>query len=261
MKLKYLEAELQQVEPFEGPKIELEQIPTSPLLAARIIFSAESQYGDIAGKIIGDFGSGPGMLSIACCLLGAASVLGIEVDQDALDVAWVNVRKLEVESTIDFVQMDIQTLSLATRSNGKPTFDTVVMNPPFGTRNAGIDTAFVEHAMTHSNVVYSLHKTSTRDHFVRLAIAKGFKLEVVAELKYDIPKTFKHHKEKSRDIAVDLLRFSRISITTPPVATVVAGGDIKVGNTPLTSSDVDTEIETETEEDAPDSVFALKRDS
>jgi predicted RNA methylase len=37
------------------------------------------------------------------------------------------------------------------------------MNPPFGTRNTGIDTAFVMKGMQYSNVVYSLHKTSTRE--------------------------------------------------------------------------------------------------
>ena len=37
------------------------------------------------------------------------------------------------------------------------------MNPPFGTRNAGIDTAFVMKGMENASVVYSLHKTSTRD--------------------------------------------------------------------------------------------------
>jgi predicted RNA methylase len=42
-------------------------------------------------------------------------------------------------------------------------FDTVVMNPPFGTRNTGIDTAFVLKGMEYASVVYSLHKTSTRD--------------------------------------------------------------------------------------------------
>lgn len=42
-------------------------------------------------------------------------------------------------------------------------FDTVLMNPPFGTRNNGIDTAFVLKGMQHASVVYSLHKTSTRD--------------------------------------------------------------------------------------------------
>lgn len=43
-------------------------------------------------------------------------------------------------------------------------FDTVIMNPPFGTKsNAGIDMKFLKRALKLSNnVVYSLHKTSTR---------------------------------------------------------------------------------------------------
>jgi len=216
MKLRALETELQQVDPFDSPKIELEQIPTSPALAARMIFSAENMYGDINGKIVGDFGSGPGMLSIASSIMGASSVHGFEVDSDALENAWVNVQKLEI-SNIDFVQLDLQTLSLSMNADGTCPFDTVVMNPPFGTRNAGIDSAFLQKAMMYSNVIYSLHKSSTREHFVRMASSMGFTLEVVAEVKYDIPKTFKYHKDKSRDIAVDLLRFSR---DTPVVAVV-----------------------------------------
>ena len=47
-------------------------------------------------------------------------------------------------------------------------FDTVVMNPPFGTRNPGIDTAFVLKGLQSANVVYSLHKTSTREVFFYL---------------------------------------------------------------------------------------------
>ena len=42
-------------------------------------------------------------------------------------------------------------------------FDTVLMNPPFGTRNAGIDAEFVTRGMQNARTVYSLHKTSTRD--------------------------------------------------------------------------------------------------
>lgn len=43
-------------------------------------------------------------------------------------------------------------------------FDTVIMNPPFGTKNnAGIDINFLKAAFhITNNVVYSLHKTSTR---------------------------------------------------------------------------------------------------
>ena len=37
------------------------------------------------------------------------------------------------------------------------------MNPPFGTRNTGVDTAFVLKGMEYASTVYSLHKTSTRE--------------------------------------------------------------------------------------------------
>ena len=43
-------------------------------------------------------------------------------------------------------------------------FDTVIMNPPFGTKhNVGIDMKFLQVGLDLSqDVVYSLHKTSTR---------------------------------------------------------------------------------------------------
>ena len=202
MKRKHLEEALEEVEVFDEPKIELEQIPTSPHIAASMIFTAVSNYGDIEGQMVGDFGCGPGILSLACCMMGATTVIGVDVDEDALDIAWVNKKKMDIEN-IDLVMMDVQSLDLRVK------LDTVVMNPPFGTRNAGIDTAFVMKALEIADVVYSLHKTSTRAHFERLAKSEDLRFEVVAELKYDIPKTFIYHKEKSKDIEVDILRFSR----------------------------------------------------
>ncbi|KAJ1429911.1 methyltransferase like 5 [Ochromonadaceae sp. CCMP2298] len=203
MKLKELESLLSHVDPFDNPKVELEQIPTSAHIAARMLFTAARTYDDIKGCSVGDFGVGAGMLSIGCSLLGSAYTVGFEVDEEAIDNAWVNCRKMDIFD-VDLVQMDVQSMQLSYD------FDTVVMNPPFGTRNAGIDTAFVLKGMQYANTVYSLHKTSTRDHFVRLAQEHNFKLEVLAEVKYDIPKTFKHHKHKSKDIFVDLLRFTHI---------------------------------------------------
>jgi rRNA N6-adenosine-methyltransferase METTL5 len=62
---------------------------------------------------------------------------------------------------IDCIQCDITS---ETMSAYKDYFDTVIMNPPFGTKhNAGMDIKFVEIGLQlarHS--VYSLHKTSTR---------------------------------------------------------------------------------------------------
>lgn len=89
-------------------------------------------------------------------------------------------------------------------------FDVAIMNPPFGTRLAGVDTTFVLqglHAVNATGKVYSLHKSSTRAHFIRLAESLGVGLQVVAELRFDLPATYAFHRETSVDIAVDLLRF------------------------------------------------------
>jgi predicted RNA methylase len=145
------------------------------------------------------------MLTIASILMDSAFNVGVDIDQDALELAAHNLDAMEMGGSADLVNMNVQDLQLNT------TFDTVVMNPPFGTRIAGIDTIFLEKGMEYANVVYSLHKTSTRQHFVRKAEAEGWSMEVVAELRYDIPKTFKWHKQKSKDIDVDLYRFAHVS--------------------------------------------------
>jgi rRNA N6-adenosine-methyltransferase METTL5 len=209
MKLKQLESLLSGVDSFEKPKVDLEQVSTSAHIAARMIFSA-LEYEDIDSQFVGDFGVGTGMLSIACAAAGAISVTGFDCDQDALDTAQINMAKLDMNE-IELVQVDISSLNLAPLPSGDPNFDTVVMNPPFGTRNTGIDSEFVVKGMSCANTVYSLHKTSTRDHFVKLAEANGYGFEVLAELRYELPKVHKFHKQKTKDIEVDLYRFSHKS--------------------------------------------------
>jgi predicted RNA methylase len=89
--------------------------------------------------------------------------------------------------------------------------DTVVMNPPFGTKKGseGIDMVFLERGLQMATgAVYSLHKTSTRAYIGKQAAKWGAKMEVVAEITYDLPATYKVHKKKSVNIAVDFLRFT-----------------------------------------------------
>lgn len=83
------------------------------------------------------------------------------------------------------------------------------MNPPFGTkRNAGIDMKFLEIATRlATRTIYSLHKTSTRDHVLKRGRQLGAKGKVIAELRYDLPQTYKFHKQSSVDIKVDFIRF------------------------------------------------------
>ncbi|CAD5329393.1 unnamed protein product [Arabidopsis thaliana] len=203
MKLKQLEGLLGDLEQFFNPKVEFEQYPTGPHIASRMLFTAENSYGDITDKVVADFGCGCGTLSAAAALLDAASVIGFDIDPESLETATLNAEELEVE--IDFVQCDITKLELKGLI-----VDTVVMNPPFGTRKKGADMEFLSAAMkVASKAVYSLHKTSTREHIKRAALRdfNAKSAEVICELRYDLPKLYKFHKRKEVDIAVDLWRF------------------------------------------------------
>ncbi|KAK4791671.1 hypothetical protein SAY86_032084 [Trapa natans] len=204
MKLKNLESLLGDLEQFSNPKIELEQYPTGPHIASRMLYTAENSFGDVSGKVVADFGCGCGTLGIAAALLGAEHVLGIDVDAESLEIASSNAEELEVE--MNFVQCDIQNLKLRGL-----TVDTIVMNPPFGTRRKGVDMDFLSSALKVASVaVYSLHKTSTRDHIKRAAIRdfNASTAEVLCELRYDVPQLYKFHKKREVDIAVDLWRFA-----------------------------------------------------
>lgn len=68
---------------------------------------------------------------------------GFDIDEDALSIAQENISNYELN--IDLVKCDISKLEL--NSNNDYLFDTIVMNPPFGTRDKGIDMKFVEKAL------------------------------------------------------------------------------------------------------------------
>uniref|UniRef100_B9N7D0 Uncharacterized protein n=1 Tax=Populus trichocarpa TaxID=3694 RepID=B9N7D0_POPTR len=69
-------------------------------------------------------------------------VIGIDIDSQSLEIAFLNAEDL---CSTGFV-------------------DTVVMNPPFGIRRKGADIDFLSAALKIApEAVYSLHKTSTRD--------------------------------------------------------------------------------------------------
>ena len=55
--------------------------------------------------------------------------------------------------------------------------------------------------------VYSFHKSSTRPFLLKLLKEKwNLNAEVVAEMKFDIKNMYKFHKDKTKDVEVDLLR-------------------------------------------------------
>ncbi|XP_047357496.1 rRNA N6-adenosine-methyltransferase Mettl5 [Vespa velutina] len=204
LQLRKLEEYLQQIDGFETPKIKLEQYTTSAHIASRMLYTAQSQFDDIEGCAVADFGCGCGVLSLGSQMLGASHVVGFEIDSDALNILYRNC--IDLDLFVESIQCDIfQYLP----GKFEKYFDTVIMNPPFGTKkNAGTDIKFLEIAIkAASSAVYSLHKTSTRDYVLSKATQLGAKGTVIAELRYDLPRIYKFHKKNSVDIQVDFIRF------------------------------------------------------
>lgn len=208
MKLKKLEEYLQGVDGFTKPNILLEQYATPAHIAACMLHTIQSKYGDLAGRYVADLGSGCGMLSIGAFLMGASATVGFELDAAAVEIFRANVSDMELP-TVDCVQCNVNDLTAA-GSRWTRTFDTVLLNPPFGTKhNAGEDVRFVETALAVCRgAVYSLHKTSTRE-FIRKKADRdwGLQAEVMAQLRYDLKASYRFHKKNSVDIEVDLWRF------------------------------------------------------
>jgi len=212
MKLKELEGWLQSLAGFEKPKVKLEQYETPAHIASRMIHTMESSFGDITGQMVCDIGCGAGMLTVGAAMMGAAVVHGFDIDPEALDICQENVEEMEL-TNVDLVQLDINSLLHdGPASRLQQAYDTVVLNPPFGTKhNLGADMDFLRVAlMLTKNAVYSLHKSSTREHITKKAQDWGVKMQVIAELKYNLPNTYKFHKKKSIDIEVDFIRFYKL---------------------------------------------------
>ncbi|KAA0187462.1 Methyltransferase protein 5 [Fasciolopsis buskii] len=203
---KKLQATLQDLSGFSNPKVNLEQYPTSPHVAADILFNMQLMHGSIQGMSVADLGCGPGILSIGAGLLGASYVISVDVDPDAISDLVDNLDSLNMrEGTIDAVLCDVTQFS---SRNERKLVDTAILNPPFGTNrsNTGIDIKFLKQALHIAEQhVYSLHKTSTRNFVLRTIRDLKANAEVVAELRFDIPRMYRRHRQDSVDIEVDLV--------------------------------------------------------
>lgn len=218
MKIKELEQHLSRLKGFSKPKIVFEQYATDAHLAARMLHVAATSFDDIEGRSVLDLGCGCGMLSIASMMLGSSFNVAVDIDPDALNIFRENMIETfgsdEQESDEEY---EMPCLSMINADVTQPLFrpdyrfDTVLLNPPFGTKDKpGVDMIFLEKAISlASGAVYSMHKTSTREYILRRAKESwGVEdVQVIAQLKFDLPATYKFHKKDKVVIDVDLLRF------------------------------------------------------
>lgn len=173
-----------------------------------------------------DLGCGCGMLSIGAALMGASHVLGVDIDPEALQQARENVINLDIGGQIEFLNANVMELlsdgilrcessSFGDKVDGKSDqelFDTVLLNPPFGTKNnCGVDVSFLLIAMRLARkAVYSLHKSSTRDYVLKKVQEANntCKVSVLAEIRFEIKNQFRFHRQKKIYVDVDLIEVS-----------------------------------------------------
>jgi putative methylase len=190
---------LQAVNSHRAPDITLEQYPIPADLAAEILFRACYEFGDIEGKTVIDLGTGTGRLALGASMLGAGYVVGAELDRRALEIAAKTCRRLGLET--EWVLAEIETL--------RGTVDTVVMNPPFGTRRPHADIEFLQTALRIGRVVYSIHKSSTRRHLERWFREHAHSAKRIITTKMEIPHQFSFHRKRMGYVDVDVFRIVR----------------------------------------------------
>jgi predicted RNA methylase len=187
---------LQATLPHPNPRASLEQYAIPPDLAAQILFTACYTHDDIEGRRVADLGTGTGRLALGALMLGADYVVGVDIDTTSLRVAVENSQRLGLKP--DWVLGDIATL--------RGPFDTIIMNPPFGTRKPHADLYFVENAIDMGHVVYSIHKSSTRRFITRWLNNHRTKFQVIESAKMEIPHQFNFHRKRRQYVDVDVYR-------------------------------------------------------
>jgi len=194
-----LEIALQAIGPHPKPKVDLEQYTTPADIAADILFRACYTYGDIRGKTVLDLGTGTGRLAIGAAILGAHQVVGIDLDTESLHAALSNSNRMQLK--VDWVVGDIETV--------RNLFDTVIMNPPFGTKREHAYIRFLRVALKNGKVIYSIHKSTTHSFISRWLKNAGAEFEVLMTTKMPIPHQYNFHHKRSHVVVVNALRIIR----------------------------------------------------
>jgi putative methylase len=189
-----LAIKLSKLKQVDNPKLKLEQYQTTSELASEILWHAFLN-GNIEDKIIADFGCGNGIFAYGALLLGAKKVYCVDKDIDSLEIAKFNIK----DKKAIFIDINVKYFD--------EEIDTVIQNPPFGTKEKHSDILFLKKAINLANSIYTLHKTSTKN-FIKSLVKHDFKVESL-DFKFQINHSFKFHKKPTKSVDVTLFVLKR----------------------------------------------------
>jgi len=204
-----LAIELSKLKTFNKHNFKLEQHETPSEIAANFLWQIHFEEDKIKDKTILDLGCGGGLLGIGALLLGANKVTFIDIDEDVLENLKKNLEYIEneaeFEGNYEIIHADIK---------NEPEIDNqdiTITNPPFGTKNKGIDKEFIKYGLKHSNIVFSFHKTSTIEHLIKWARDMNTIATRISNYNFELWATQSHHKRKIHRIEVSTIKYEKIT--------------------------------------------------
>jgi putative methylase len=200
---------LSRLKDFKNYDLRLEQYSTPSEIAADLLWNAYMN-GDIDGKVIIDAACGPGYLGVGALLLGAKKVFFVDKSKDAVDILKENLKFIDDNYEHTHTIMEKSNIIMKDIIYLDEKADVVIQNPPFGTKEKHADKLFLEKAFSNAKVVYSFHKTSTKD-FVE-AVAKDHDFKITNSWRYDfvIKAVHKFHEKKRYAVDVTVFRLAKI---------------------------------------------------
>jgi putative methylase len=199
---KHLEMRLQSVPSHPKPKVGLEQYTTPSIIASDLIWNAYS-LGDVENRDIIDLGCGTGIFAIASALMGANSSVGIDIDQDSIDLA-CDVRDKFKLDNVNFICEDICDFNDALNA------DTLFQNPPFGSQrkaDKGQDLKFLKKAIELGpEILYSFHMASTQDFLMKYYHDNNLEITHIFKYNFPIPKIYEFHTKEKQNVDVIVIR-------------------------------------------------------
>lgn len=190
---------LSKLKVFSSPHPSLEQYPTESEIAAQILWSAH-MHGELKGTVA-DLGCGTGILGIGAIMMGARKVFFVDKDPDALKILKENLDELGIEEGFEIINKDI--------AGFEEKVDLVIQNPPFGTREKHVDKEFLEKAIGLSKIVYSFHKSSTKEFINAFARDSHLKIQEHWDFRFALKRTLEQHKKDRQYIEVSCFKFIR----------------------------------------------------
>jgi putative methylase len=187
------------------------------------LYIAAYANNDIIGKTVLDLGCGTGRLALGASYLGAAKVVGVDIDRLAIKSAVKNSSKVGLAGSVQWVIGDISAIM------GR--FDTVLQNPPFGVQTREADRAFLAKAIEVGNSVYSLHNHPETDKQLikQLKASNGFLqvapspflerfvvqhngvVKAVYAMLMTIPRMFDFHTKIKHNFVVDVYVIEKVN--------------------------------------------------